>query len=119
MKKILLIDDDPNEHKLFDFYVSSVLNDQVELHNATTLDEGLCALSRQHFDAVFLDNRLKPYDDFRQTLPLLTGHVNGIRLFVISASVDDPCFDEVDAFPIDAVVDKYRVKDELAAGLLA
>lgn len=118
MKTILLIDDDPNEHRLFAYYLRKTLGRECRLDTASSLDEGVAALSGSKYDFIFLDNRLKPHADFRETLPALQAHLQDARTYIISASIDDDCFDETDDFPITGVLDKYDVRKSLEAGLL-
>lgn len=118
MKKILLIDDDPNEHKLFKFYIQKIFGPDCHLQNARTLEDGIAALAQNRFDALFLDNRLKPFADFRQTLPEMIDLLENTPTYVISASVDDDCFDDIERYPVAGVLDKFLVKARLESGLL-
>ena len=118
MKHVLLIDDDPNEHKLFDCYLRFALDDDIALHNAFTLDEGIAALQNHDICTVFLDNRLSPFVDYRQTFPVLQAMVHSTKVFVISACVDDECFRQSAGFGIAGVIDKFEVRERLEAGLL-
>lgn len=118
MKTILLIDDDPNEHNLFAYYLRKTLGQECRLDVATSLDEGVAALSGSAYDAIFLDNRLKPHADFRETLPAVLAHSKDARTYIISASVDDDCFDQAEEFPIAGVLDKFDIRKSLEAGLL-
>lgn len=118
MKNILLIDDDLNEHKLFGAYVDHLAAGKCQLHVATTLDEGVEKLSQMEFASVFLDNRLRPYADFRETLPAITEHSKDAKIYVISASINDECFKLAPKFPEITVIDKFVIREKLKEGLL-
>ena len=119
MVHVLLIDDDPVEAKLLDAFLQRRFGpDDYALTCASGLSEGLCALRTRRFDHVLLDNRLPPFRDYRQTLPIVRLYARGTEPIVVSASVIDDCFEELDRYGDPAVIDKFRLRERIQAGLL-
>lgn len=115
MARVMLIDDDPNERKLFEFYLIKRFGADFELHYAPGTKEAVEFLQKTSVDAVFLDNRLRPHRDFRDTLPSLSALVGDTPIYLISASIDEPCFREHGNYGVRKVIDKYHMKDSIIA----
>lgn len=119
MVTVLLIDDDAVEAKLLAAFLRRRFGGKdYELVHAFGLEEGLRALTTRRFDHVLLDNRLPPFCDYRETLPIVRMHANGAELTLVSASLMDQCFDELPLYGAPAVVDKMALRDSIHAGLL-
>ena len=119
MTKVLLIDDDPVEAKLLAAFLRRRFGaDEYRLVHAHALDQGLRALQRDRFDHVLLDNRLPPFDDYRQTLPIVRMHARGVEPILVSASLMDRCFEELADYGAPQVIDKFRLRERVQGGLL-
>ena len=119
MIHILLIDDDPVEGRLLEaFLLRRFGAGAYALTHARRLEDGLRALHAQRFDHVLLDNRLEPFCDYRQTLPIVRMYARGTEPIVVSASLMDACFEELGAYGAPAVVDKFRLRERIQGGLL-
>jgi len=118
MLKILLIDDDRNEHSLVAAYLGAHYKEAHELISAYNLTEALTALQATKFDAVLLDNRLRPYKSFSQTLPAIVPYLYGGSLYVISASVREITVAEHERIHVLDVIDKFDLRHRIFEGLL-
>lgn len=117
MTKVLLIDDDPIEHKLFETYMIKEFGEDYELLEAQTLDQGLEEIVADDFDGVFVDNRLKPFSSYRETLPTLLGKQIQSKVYLISACTTD-LQDALIEFPISGILNKFDIKNAIGDGLL-
>lgn len=118
MVTVLLIDDDPVEAKLLQAFLERRFGpDDYELEHAFDLSDGLRALRERRFDHVLLDNRLPPFCDFRQTLPVVRQYAKGTEPILVSASLIDECFGELEHFGDPAVIDKFRLRERIEGGL--
>ena len=117
---VLLIDDDPVEAKLLHAFLEQRFGDAFEMVHVWDLEEALVALDGRRFDHVLLDNRLPPFADYRETLPVLRGHAAAPEPIIVSASVRDRCFEaeETESHGGPAIVDKFALRGAIAAGLL-
>ncbi|GAB5506919.1 MAG: hypothetical protein Rhirs2KO_20820 [Rhizobiaceae bacterium] len=118
MNRVLLIDDDNNMHKLMECFVKLHAKDVSEMTSVYTLEDAIALLKRERFDFIFLDNRLDRIADIRTTLPVLRHLTRGAKLFVISADVDQPYLLREQTEGVTAVIDKFELRAEIAAGLL-
>lgn len=119
MVTVLLIDDDLVEAKLLSAFLRRRFGEgDYELVHAFGLEEGLRALMSRRFDHVLLDNRLPPFCDYRETLPIVRTYSRGVEPIVVSASLMDQCFDELPLYGAPAVVDKMALRERIHAGLL-
>ena len=118
--KVLLIDDDPVEAKLLRAFLESRFGQDFEMVHVWDLADALAMLDGRDFDHVLLDNRLPPFADYRETLPVLRGHATAPEPIIVSASVRDRCFEaeETESHGDPAVVDKFALRGAIAAGLL-
>ncbi len=118
MNKILLIDDDHVEKKLFDYYLKSKFGTAYEMQYADTIEKAAQILKTSDINAVFLDNRLCPHPNCLSTLPVISKWLRDVRLFVISASIDDPELRGIYRFGVERIIDKFDIKTEIERGLL-
>ena len=118
MKLILVIDDDAFQHRLFDFYMREQFGDDFELLSTETVEGALELLQKNAVYAVFLDNRLHPYPNYQETLPLLQKWTGEARLFIISGDVQEKIFSESGKYGVERVLDKFDIRSEISAGLL-
>ncbi|MDF1610037.1 hypothetical protein PZ897_17795 [Hoeflea sp. YIM 152468] len=104
-----MVDDDPAEHVLLQRQMKKVDGLSVKLDYVADIGAAVESVGTGDVDMVFLDNRLVPNDDFRQTAPLLrqAGFVGPIGL--ISSDISDAYFNEFREYGVD-----FRIgKDEI------
>jgi len=118
MISILLIDDDNFQHVIFDHILKSCIGDGYALECTSSLESALAVLEATRFDAIFLDNRLTPFKDFRETFPGISAVAGGAVTYLISSEIEDPCFREAADYGIAKVIDKFELKNEVSGGLL-
>lgn len=117
--RILLIDDDPVEEKLFRAMIRQHGRDDIDLVCVSSIDEATAYLDAEEVDIVFLDNRLSPHRSFRETVPRLRAGCELPRLVLLSATIMDINQHETARFGIERVVDKFDVRDIVFGDLLA
>lgn len=83
--KLLLIDDDPVMHKLFECHLKGHFYNLFRLETALTIHDGLDSLKKQCFHFVILDSVLPPFNNVNETIPLIEPHLNNAKLVCISA----------------------------------
>ncbi|MBU4530674.1 MAG: response regulator [Hoeflea sp.] len=107
--KILLVDDDPAEHLLLKRTLEKVDGPPIELDYVGDIDSAVECVKAGDIDIVFLDNRLVPNNDFRETAPQLreAGYVGPIG--IISSDISGSYFQQFPDFGVD-----FRIgKDEI------
>ncbi|WVT73868.1 response regulator [Sinorhizobium chiapasense] len=107
---ILLVDDDPTENLILRALIRKVSNIAIELHYCQTMEDALEFLrSGKAVSMILLDNRLHPQLDFRETVPALRhqGYIGPIG--VISASLADPYFQNLEEYGADFRIDKAEI----------
>ena len=109
MALILIIDDNPVQHKLFEAYC---WENSLDAIYALSLDEGLQALKNSAPDMIFLDSRLFPYSNFTQTVPMIRDAGYEGKIIVISSDIRHPIFAEFASHPVDGCMDKFEITAE-------
>jgi DNA-binding NtrC family response regulator len=104
MKKLLLIDDNIHQHKLFQCYAT--MCDDMEFDFALNIEEALDLLRFDDPDIVFLDNRLHPYESYSETVPILRARGFKGKIVVISANVTGSMAVEFKSKTVAAMLDK-------------
>lgn len=117
--RILLIDDDPVEEKLFRAMLRQFKRTDIELVCVSSIADAATCLKTMDVDIIFLDNRLTPHRSFRETVPRLRSNGELPRLFLMSASISDINTHETARFGIERVIDKFDVHDIVFGDLLA
>lgn len=104
LRKILLVDDDIHQHKLFECY--AMKSQQNFVGFASDIEEALAQIKKQDWDLVLLDNRFVPFQDFTEPARLVrdAGYKN--KIAVISADTDMLLFEDVERYTVDAVFNK-------------
>lgn len=106
---ILLVDDDPSELLLLQRQLKRVDGPEITLQYASDIGQAVERVTAGGIDLIFLDNRLFPNNDFRETAPQLrqAGFVGPIGL--ISSDISGAYFREFREFGVD-----FRMgKDEI------
>ena len=107
--KILLVDDDPAEHILLKRKLAKVDGPGIDLHYVADIGSAVDCVRAGDVDMVFLDNRLLPNKDFRETAPQLrkAGFIGPIG--IISSDISGGYFQQFQEFGVD-----FRIgKDEI------
>lgn len=107
---ILLVDDDPAENLILRALIRKVSTIEIELHYCQTMEDALSFLrSGRPVSMILLDNRLQPQLDFRQTAPALRhqGYIGPIG--VISTSLADAYFQNLEEYGADFRIDKAEI----------
>jgi CheY-like chemotaxis protein len=112
---ILLVDDDPAEYTIWKRMFESFEGPELRLEHVEDIAAAISRVSDGGVDLVFLDNRLSPSQDFRDTAPELrkAGYTGPIG--IISSDISGTYFREFREFGVD-----FRVgKDEIDANMIA
>ncbi|MBC7280730.1 hypothetical protein [Hoeflea sp.] len=107
--KILLVDDDPAEHMLLMRTLEKVDGPPIDLVYVGDIGSAVDCVKKGGIDVVFLDNRLVPNNDFRETAPQLrqAGYIGPIG--IISSDISGSYFQQFQEFGVD-----FRIgKDEI------
>lgn len=118
MTKLLLIDDDILEHKMFRCYLGAGEGHEFELRNAINMEKAVSLLTEGIFDWVFLDDRFAPYKSVLETLPLLQPYLKRSKVIVISSSIEARHLQSTEDLGVHAVIDKFQVKPFLETDIL-
>jgi CheY-like chemotaxis protein len=113
--KILLVDDDPVEYTIWKRTLENCEGPSLRLEQVEDIDAAVARVTDGGVDLVFLDNRLLPAQDFRETAPKLrkAGYTGPIG--IISSDISGAYFGEILEFGAD-----FRVgKDEIDANTIS
>ncbi|MCZ4287273.1 response regulator [Hoeflea alexandrii] len=113
--RVLLIDDDPAEHVLLQRKLQKANETSIELDYVADIGAAVDLVKAGGVDMVFLDNRLVPNNDFRETAPLLrqAGFVGPIG--IISSDISGKYFEDFRDYGVDFKIGK----DEIDATVIA
>ena len=113
--RVLLIDDDPAEHILLQRKLQKVDETSIDLDYVADIGSAVDLVKAGGVDMVFLDNRLVPNNDFRETAPLLrqAGFVGPIG--IISSDISGKYFEDFRDYGVDFKIGK----DEIDASVIA
>ncbi|MBU2485338.1 MAG: response regulator [Alphaproteobacteria bacterium] len=113
--RVLLIDDDPAEHILLQRKLQKADETSIELDYVADIGSAVDIVKAGGVDMVFLDNRLVPNNDFRETAPLLrqAGFVGPIG--IISSDISGKYFEDFRDYGVDFKIGK----DEIDASVIA
>lgn len=113
--RVLLIDDDPAEHILLQRKLQKADETSIELDYVADIGSAVDIVKAGGVDMVFLDNRLLPNNDFRETAPLLrqAGFVGPIG--IISSDISGKYFEDFRDYGVDFKIGK----DEIDASVIA
>ncbi|AKI01190.1 Response regulator receiver domain protein [Hoeflea sp. IMCC20628] len=118
MLNLLLIDDDPNQHKILSCFLRKKYGADADFTSALDLDEALAHLAGQSFDVIFLDNRLPPYSDFTETIGGIVDISPDSDIYLISADRDKVSLNLCKSHGIVEMIDKFELREAVSEGLL-
>ncbi len=84
-KTVLFIDDNEQQIRIIQAYAALLKN--VDFQFCQSLEEAAAAVAETHFDLLFLDNRLHPYESWVDTLPVLVDAGYEGKTVVVSADI--------------------------------
>ena len=117
MQNILLIDDDCNQHELFSFYLDETFGTDSPFVSAYNLEEALIDLRKQSFDVIFLDNRLRPYHSYTETIGAISELSDDSKIYLISAARESERLGDYRAHGIADVIDKFELRQAIPDGM--
>ncbi|WP_339760543.1 response regulator [uncultured Hoeflea sp.] len=107
--RVLLVDDDPVEHVLLKRKLETAKDICIELDYVGDIGGAVESVKSGGIDMIFLDNRLVPNNDFRETAPQLrnAGFIGPIG--IISSDISGRYFEQFRDYGVD-----FRIgKDEI------
>lgn len=113
--RVLLIDDDPAEHILLQRKLQKADETSIELDYVADIGAAVDLVKAGGVDMVFLDNRLVPNNDFRETAPLLrqAGFVGPIG--IISSDISGKYFEDFRDYGVDFKIGKNEIDVSMIA----
>jgi len=118
--KILLVDDDPAEHILLKRQLKKSEDTKaIELDYVGDIGAAVDSVKAGGVDMVFLDNRLVPNNDFRETAPLLrqAGYIGPIG--TISSDISGKYFEEFREYGVDFRIGKDEIDGAAISFIIA
>ncbi len=115
-KSVLIVDDSEMQLRLFEAYASTLT--KASYKPAQALEAAVEQLDDGAPDLILLDNRLHPYDDFRQTVPRIRDAGYSGKIVVMSSEINHPMFLEAAEFDVADVVDKSEFNSRSFAGVI-
>lgn len=112
---ILLVDDDPLEYTIWKRTLEKCEGPSLRLEHVENIDAAVSRVTDGGVDLVFLDNRLLPSQDFRETAPKLRKAGFTGPIGIVSSDISGTYFAEFLEFGAD-----FRVgKDEIDANMIS
>ncbi|SOE08354.1 response regulator receiver domain-containing protein [Hoeflea halophila] len=107
--KVLLVDDDPAEHVLLKRKLKTAEDASIDLEYVSDIGGAVERVKAGGVDMVFLDNRLVPNNDFRETAPQLrsAGFIGPIG--IISSDISGRYFEKFREFGVDFKIGKDEI----------
>ena len=118
MLNILLIDDDPDEHKLIQRMLKDCYNAPYLLRYADTVEKGIAILKNQTIDLILLDDKLKNGRTAKQSVPEIRQFSGDIAMILISSSINAAYLRDKAILDVYDIVDKYHLRGRIREGLL-
>lgn len=115
---VYVIDDDAIEHVILR-RLARASSGEPTLMFAMTEGEIRETLPGADADLLLCDNRVPPFEDYREIVPLVRSLGYDGPIVVYSSSTDDACFQSYRDFGVAEVVDKTQLDSRLFDQLLA
>ena len=107
--RILLVDDDPAEHILLKRKLKSAEDSSIDLDYVSDIGSAVDVVKAGWIDMIFLDNRLVPNNDFRETAPQLRGAGFIGPIGIISSDISGRYFEQFRDFGVDFKIGKDEI----------
>lgn len=118
MLNILLIDDDPIEHKLIQRMLKDCYDSPFLLRYADTVAKGITIMKSQKIDLILLDDKLKNGRTAKDSVPELRAISGDIVMILISSSINAAYLRDKTILDVYDIVDKYHLRSRISEGLL-
>ena len=117
--RVLLIDDDPVEHVLLKRTLKTVKDTGIELDYVGDIGGAVDIVKSGGIDMIFLDNRLVPNNDFRETAPQLrkAGFIGPIG--IISSDISARYFEQFRDYGVDFRIGKDEIDGSAISFIVA
>ena len=112
MKKMLVIEDEAGVIDPFENYVQDEMRDYL-FFKASTGEEGLRIIDREHPDLLILDMKLDPFMDGLQVLRQVRNVLSRMAVIVLTGFVDPTMETEARKIGVDAYMEKPVDLEEL------
>lgn len=116
-QSILLIDDDLVEHRIFRKLLENGPSSKADLTCCSNIECAIERLKENTFEYIFLDDRLSPYSNLLDTLPLIRGYLGRAKIIAMSSSLDSPHLMSAENIGVDKVLDKNDLRAFLSSPL--
>jgi CheY-like chemotaxis protein len=117
--RILLIDDDPAEFTLLKRKLAKAEGADIQLDYVDGISEAVECVKAGGVDLVFLDNRLVPNNDFRETAPQLRGVGYVGPIGIISSDLSGSYFERFQEFGVDFRIGKEEIDGTAISFIIA
>lgn len=114
MKKMLVIEDEPTIVDPLEGYVRDEMGDY-RFFKASTGEEGIRIIEREHPDLLILDMKLDPFMDGLEVLGRVRGELSRMAVIVLTGFVDPGMETEAKKIGVDAYLEKPVYLDQLRA----
>ncbi|GHB03268.1 hypothetical protein GCM10009069_27450 [Algimonas arctica] len=118
MRRFLLVDDDEHEFMFVKFLLKDRYKNDFTLTYAQNIEEAQTHLAKEGVDVILLDDRLSRGLTSADSIPQLQKAAFNVPIIVISKDIDAKHLKDRRRLGITKVVDKFKLRDELANGLL-
>ena len=118
MRRFLLVDDDKYEYMFVKFLLKDRYREDFQLGYASSVREAQDYLSRERVDVILLDDKLGNGTTSVESIPQLERKAFNVPIVVISKDISGKHLKDRMRLGINKVIDKFKFKDALAAGLL-
>jgi CheY-like chemotaxis protein len=117
--RVLLVDDDPAEHVLLQRKLKTAKDISIELDYVGDIGGAVDIVKSGGIDMIFLDNRLVPNNDFRETAPQLrnAGFIGPIG--IISSDISGRYFERFREYGVDFRIGKDEIDGAAISFIIA
>lgn len=112
MKKMLVVEDEPSIVEPLEGYVRDEMKNFI-FFKASTGEEGIRIIQREHPDLLILDMKLDPFMDGIQVLRLMRDELSRMAVIVLTGFVDPDIETEAKKLGVDAYLEKPIYLDQL------
>jgi len=118
MKRFLLVDDDEHEYIFVNFLLKDRYKNNYKLGYVSNIRDAQSYLACEGVDTILLDDKLGNGLTSVDSIPLLKKKAFNVPIVIISKDVDGKHLQDRIRFGVNKVIDKFKLKNELARGIL-
>ena len=100
----MFVEDNEHQKKLIECY--ALKTPWLKLEMASDIGETIELLRTETPDVIFLDSRIVPYSDYRETVPIIRRIGYEGKIVVVSADIQHPIFLSSSDYSVAACLDK-------------